>query len=230
MERLEYVPSELGRAGSYALLNACVVPRPIAWVSTLSADGVHNLAPHSFFTISSVEPPVVQFTSVGIKDSLRNVRETGEFVVCVATAPLLPFVNQTGTDFPADLAEHEQVGLTLEPSVAVKPARIAESPIALECRSVGERDFGSSVVVFGEVVHVAISTAVADADGRPEHPQTGTRCPAGEQRLGRARRDHRARADPLCPVGRRPPRLTLGRPRVADVQAKPCTSAKSGQR
>lgn len=168
MQRLELVPGELGRAGSYAMLNACVVPRPIAWVSTLSSDGVPNLAPHSFFTISSVDPPVLQFTSVGTKDSLRNVRETGEFVVCVATAPLLDAVNQTGTDFPASVAEHDEVGLTLEPSLVVTPSRIAESPVALECRSVGERDFGGSVVVFGEVVHIAISTAVADADGRPD--------------------------------------------------------------
>lgn len=168
MDRLEFVPSEMGRASSYAMLNACVVPRPIAWVSTLSAAGVPNLAPHSFFTISSVEPPVVQFTSVGTKDSLRNVRETGEFVVCVATAALLEAVNQTGTDFPASSAEHEEVGLRLEPSVAVAPARIAESPVALECRSMGERDFGGSVVVFGEVVRIAISTSVADADGRPD--------------------------------------------------------------
>lgn len=168
MERLEFTVSELGVANSYAMLSACVVPRPIAWVSTLAADGVPNLAPHSFFTVASVDPPIVAFTSVGTKDSLRNVRETGEFVVCVATVALLEAVNQTGTDFPAEVAEHAEVGLTLERSAAVAPPRIAESPIALECRSSGERDFGGSVMVFGEVVHIAIGTAVADSDGRPD--------------------------------------------------------------
>src|SRR5687768_5373212 len=86
--RRDYDPAALGRA-IYPLLNSVVVPRPIAWVSTTSADGVDNLAPHSFFTISSVSPPVVQFTSVGTKDSLRNARATGEFVVSLCPEELI---------------------------------------------------------------------------------------------------------------------------------------------
>jgi flavin reductase (DIM6/NTAB) family NADH-FMN oxidoreductase RutF len=95
MERRDYDPDELGIA-LYPLLNSVVVPRPIAWVSTRSADGVDNLAPHSFFTVSSVSPPVVQFTSVGAKDSLRNAEATGEFVVCMATEELADQVNTVG--------------------------------------------------------------------------------------------------------------------------------------
>lgn len=164
--RRDYDPSELGRA-IYRLLNSVVVPRPIAWVSTRSAEGVDNLAPHSFFTISSVTPPVVQFTSVGSKDSLRNATATGEFVVSLCPEELVEQVNRTGTDYPPDVSEFDAVGLTREPSRVVRPPRVAESPVALECRLAGTRDFGGdSTVVFGEVVWVAIDERVL-RDDRP---------------------------------------------------------------
>lgn len=164
--RRDYDPTELGRA-IYPLLNSVVVPRPIAWVSTTSADGVDNLAPHSFFTISSVTPPVVQFTSVGTKDSLRNAEATGEFVVSLCPEELIEQVNLTGTDFPPDVSEFDQVGLTREASRVVRPPRVAESPVALECRLVGTRDFGGdSTVVFGEVVWAAVDERVL-RDDRP---------------------------------------------------------------
>lgn len=164
--RRDYDPAELG-AAVYPLLNSVVVPRPIAWVSTRSATGVDNLAPHSFFTISSVTPPVVQFTSVGAKDSLRNAEATGEFVVCLCPEELVEQVNATGTDFPADISEFDAVGIEREPSRLVAPPRVAASPVALECRLLGTRDFGGgSTVVFGEVVWVAIDERVLRG-GRP---------------------------------------------------------------
>jgi len=152
----------------YPLLNSVVVPRPIAWVSTRSASGVDNLAPHSFFTISCVSPPVVQFTSVGGKDSLRNAVASGEFVVAVCTEELADRVNTTGTDYPPETSEFDAAGLTREPSRKVQAARVAESPVNLECRVVGTKEFGGdSVVVFGEVVWVAVDESVL-ADDRPE--------------------------------------------------------------
>lgn len=164
--RRDFDPAELGGA-VYPLLNSVVVPRPIAWVSTRSATGVDNLAPHSFFTISSVTPPVVQFTSVGTKDSLRNAQATGEFVVCLSTEALLDQVNATATDFPADVSEFDAVGVAREPSRLVGPPRVAGSPVALECRLAGTRDFGGgSTVVFGEVVWIAVDEQVL-RDGRP---------------------------------------------------------------
>lgn len=168
MPRRDYDPAQLG-AGIYPLLNSVVVPRPIAWVSTRSTHGVDNLAPHSFFTISSVVPPVVQFTSVGTKDSLRNARETGEFVVSLCSEELVEQVNLTGTDYPPDVSEFDAVeGISREASHLVAPPRVAESPVALECRVVGERDFGGgSVVVFGEVVWAVVDEAVLQ-DDRPE--------------------------------------------------------------
>ncbi|MBC7374594.1 MAG: flavin reductase family protein [Frankiales bacterium] len=165
--RRDYDPAALG-AAIYPLLNSVVVPRPIAWVSTRSASGVDNLAPHSFFTISSVVPPVVQFTSVGHKDSLRNAQATGEFVVSLCPEALVEQVNLTGTDYPPDISEFDAVGLTREASRLVAPPRVAESPVALECRVVGTKDFGGgSVVVFGEVVWAVVDEAVLRED-RPE--------------------------------------------------------------
>ena len=164
--RRDYDPAALGRA-IYPLLNSVVVPRPIAWVSTTSAAGVDNLAPHSFFTISSVSPPVVQFTSVGTKDSLRNARATGEFVVSLCPEELIEKVNLTGTDYPPDISEFDAVGLTREPSRLVTPPRVAESPVSIECRLVGTREFGGDdTVVFGEVVWVAVDERVI-RDDRP---------------------------------------------------------------
>ena len=166
MTRRDYDPATMGRA-AYSLLNSVVVPRPIAWVSTRSADGVDNLAPHSFFTISGVAPPVVQFTSVGAKDSLRNAVATGEFVVCLCPEPLLEQINLTATDYPSDVSEFDAAGLTREPSVMVAPSRVAESPVALECRLVGTKEFGDCTVVFGQVVWAAVDEAVLLND-RPE--------------------------------------------------------------
>lgn len=137
-------------------------------MSTLSAAGVPNLAPHSFFTVASAEPPVVQFTSIGTKDSLRNVRETGELVVHLAPRPLAEQVNATGTDFPADVDEFAAAGLTTEASALVAPRRVADSPVALECVAAGEHSFGRSTVVFGRVVHVAVRRSVMADDGLPD--------------------------------------------------------------
>src|SRR3954466_2363400 len=102
-EWLELSVEDLGQGGTYPWLTAVVVPRPIAWVSTVSPDGVVNLAPHSFFTAASAGPPGVSFSCVGTKDSLRNNRATGEFVVNVAPRSLAEQVNRTSTDFPPDV-------------------------------------------------------------------------------------------------------------------------------
>ncbi len=162
--RTDLDPAELGAGPFYKLLTSVIVPRPIAWVSTRSAAGVDNLAPHSFFTVSCVDPPMVQFTSVGVKDSLTNVRETGEFVVCIATETMFEQVNASGTNFPAGVDEFSEVGLTAEPSTLVAPPRVAESPVALECRLEQALTLGDSTVVIGRVVHAAVATDLFDGD------------------------------------------------------------------
>jgi flavin reductase (DIM6/NTAB) family NADH-FMN oxidoreductase RutF len=164
--RTTFSPEDLGHR-FYGLLTAVVVPRPIAWVATVSASGVDNLAPHSFFTVSCVNPPIVQFTSVGRKDSLRNVEATSEFVVNLTTEPLFEQVNATGTDFPADTSEFDAVGVEREPSLRVRPCRVAGSPVALECMLHSTLRLGDSVIVFGRVVLAAIRNDVL-VDGHPE--------------------------------------------------------------
>jgi len=165
--RVDFDPAELPGRAFYRLINSVVVPRPIAWVSTLSADGVANLAPHSFFTVSCVDPPVIQFTSVGRKDSLRNVEATKEFVVNLAPEWLFEQVNATATDFPPGGDEFAEVGVEREPSARVSPPRVAGSPAALECELRDTISFGDSTVVFGRVVFAAIDDDVL-VDGHPE--------------------------------------------------------------
>ncbi|WP_328945802.1 flavin reductase family protein [Streptomyces sp. NBC_00250] len=165
--RVNIDPELSDRTSFYRLLTATVVPRPIAWVSTSSADGTDNLAPHSFFTIASVTPPVVQFTSVGRKDSLRNVEETGEFVVNLAPEGLFEQINATATDFPRGVSEFDACGVEREPSLRVKPPRVAGSPVALECELHSTLRIGDSTVVFGRVVHAAVDESVM-LDGHPE--------------------------------------------------------------
>ncbi|MFN8112508.1 MAG: flavin reductase family protein [Solirubrobacterales bacterium] len=166
MARVDFDP-ETHPGGLYRLLNSVVVPRPIAWVSTRSAEGVDNLAPHSFFTVACADPAIVQFTSIGRKDSLANAVATGEFTVNLAPEPLFEAINATATDFPPDLDEFEEVGLRREPGIKVAAPRVAESPVALECTLQGTQDFGSSVVVFGRVVLISIDEEVL-VDGHPE--------------------------------------------------------------
>lgn len=165
--RVDFDPEAMGGSAFYRFLTSVVVPRPIAWISTVTPDGrAANLAPHSFFSIASTDPPIVQFTSIGRKDSLRNVEDSGEFVVNFATEALMPLVNATATDFPRHVSEFEHAGIAHEPSLRVRPPRVAASPVVLECRSHTTVRMGNSTLVFGRVVH-----AVADRDvlteGRP---------------------------------------------------------------
>lgn len=166
--RIDFDPNELDRGAFYKLLTSVVVPRPIAWISTTNKDGsCDNLAPHSFFSVSCVSPPVVQFTSVGRKDSVHNVEETGQFVVNLAPEHLFEEINATGTEFPHGVSEFDEVGIAREPSLRVKPPRVAASPVALECELHSTVRLGDSTVVFGRVVHAAVSEAVL-TDGHPD--------------------------------------------------------------
>ena len=167
---MRFDPTEMEPRAFYRVLNSVVVPRPIAWVCSRSAEGVLNLAPHSFYTVACVEPPVVQFTSVGRKDSLRNVEATGEFTVSLTPEALFEQVNATGTDFPAHMSEPEHVGVRLEPSETVGVPRVAESPVAVECRLHSTVRLGDSTVVFGRVQLISVwEDAVRDGRPRIEH-------------------------------------------------------------
>jgi flavin reductase (DIM6/NTAB) family NADH-FMN oxidoreductase RutF len=163
---VRFDPEQMEPRAFYRVLNSVVVPRPIAWVCSRSAAGVLNLAPHSFYTVACVEPPVVQFTSVGRKDSLRNVEDTGEFTVSLTPEALFEQINATGTDFPPGTSEADACGVRLEPSDVVGVPRVAESPVAVECTLHSTLRLGDSTVVFGRVLAITVwENAVRD--GRP---------------------------------------------------------------
>lgn len=141
-----------------------VGPRPIGWISTQDAKGHLNLAPYSFFNIFNYRPPLVAFSSVGKKDSVRNAEATGEFVHNLATRPLAGQVNHTSIDAPPDADEFALAGLTPAPSIAVAPPRVAESPVSLECRVTHIQQLATlkgvvldTWLVLGEVVAVHIN-------------------------------------------------------------------------
>lgn len=143
--------------------NAIVGPRPIGWISTQSAAGGTNLAPYSFFNAFNYVPPIVGFASIGFKDTVRNVQETGEFVWNLATRDLAEAMNQSCANVPPDVSEFTLAGLTPRPSTRVCPPRVAESPVTFECRRTQilqlEGADGVQVptwLVLGEVVAVHI--------------------------------------------------------------------------
>lgn len=136
------------------VLNAIVAPRAIAWVSSVAPDGTFNLAPHSYTTVMSADPPIVGFVSTGEKDTLRNVRESGEFVYNVVPDELLDVMNLTSADFPRDVSEFTWSGLEPSASNLVNAPRVAESPLSMECRLVRIVDVpgANSWLIMGEIV------------------------------------------------------------------------------
>ena len=148
-------------------LKAVIVPRPIGWVSSISADGHVNLAPYSFFNAISDRPTYVVFGSSGPKDSVRNIQETGEFVCSLATYGLREQQNITSAAVPPDVDEFEIAGLAAVASQLVRPPRVKAAPVALECRLWKTFDLPPAVpggppgytMVVGHVVGVFIDDA-----------------------------------------------------------------------
>jgi flavin reductase (DIM6/NTAB) family NADH-FMN oxidoreductase RutF len=151
------VPADHDVTSLYFLLNSIVVPRPIAWVSTVSQDGTLNLAPHSYFTVAASDPPSLAFTSIGDKDTVTNVRATGEFVVHVADHALVEQMNVTAANAPADVSEFDLAGVSAVAANKVAAPIVAEAPVAIECRLTQVVEVGNGRVVIGECVafHVA---------------------------------------------------------------------------
>jgi flavin reductase (DIM6/NTAB) family NADH-FMN oxidoreductase RutF len=150
-------PGTLDPEATYKLLTGVVVPRPIAWVTTLSNTGVVNLAPFSAFTFVSSKPPMVGI-SVGrkagvMKDTGNNILRSGEFVIHIPDTPLLAAVHQSSVEYPADVSEVDVLGLQTAASDHVAPPRLVAAPVAMECRlhrSIGFGDTGSEFMV-GEI-------------------------------------------------------------------------------
>jgi flavin reductase (DIM6/NTAB) family NADH-FMN oxidoreductase RutF len=145
----------------YRVLTGVVVPRPIALVSTISIDGILNLAPFSFFNAVASNPPTIVFSSSRHtddkrKDTLSNIEQTGEFVVNVVVDDIAEAMNRTAAEFPAEVSEFELAGLTPEASDLVKAPRVAESPVNMECKLQQVIPLGQGAhehgLVIGEVV------------------------------------------------------------------------------
>ena len=158
-----YEPAQ-GHGLPHDPFNAMVGPRPIGWISSQSAAGVRNLAPYSFFNAFNYVPPIVGFASIGAKDSLHNIRNTGEFGWNLATRPLAERMNASCAAVPPEVDEFELAGLTPVASRCIAVPRVAESPVSFECKLTQivqlEGVDGTKVdtwLVLGEVVGVHIA-------------------------------------------------------------------------
>ena len=160
-----------------AFLTALVAPRPIAFVSTLSAGGIGNLSPFSFFMAGGYNPMSVAFSPLRWrdgreKDTLRNVRATGEYVINVATYDIVEKLNQASYTYPTDVDEFDAAGFTRAPSLRVRPPRVAEAVAAMECRlfQIVEHGVGGAAgsYVIGEVVHIHVRDEVL-VNGVPDN-------------------------------------------------------------
>ena len=156
-----------GHGLSHDPFNAIVGPRPIGWISSRNAQGALNLAPYSFFNAFNYTPPIVGFASIGYKDTVRNVEQTGEFAWNLATRPLAEAMNQTCAPVPPEVSEFGLAGLTPVDSRVIEVPRVAESPVSFECRVAqivqlqgASGDKVPTWLVLGEVVAVHIAQAL----------------------------------------------------------------------
>ena len=131
---LHYYEPAKGHGLKHDPFNAIIAPRPIGWISSRSAKGDTNLAPYSFFNAFCYHPPIIGFASTGWKDTVNNIRQTREFVWNLATMDLAKQMNATSAQLAPDIDEFEVAGLTAVPSKLVNVPRVAESPVALECK------------------------------------------------------------------------------------------------
>ena len=163
MDDTHFYEPRLGHGLAHDPLGAIVGPRPIGWIATRDSQGGRNLAPYSFFNVFNYAPPILAFSSVGYKDTVRNAEETGEFVWNLVTRPLAERMNQTSAEVPHGTDEFTLAGLTPASSRLVGAPRVAESPVSLECRTTQvmqlEKADGTLVdtwMVLGEVVGVHV--------------------------------------------------------------------------
>jgi flavin reductase (DIM6/NTAB) family NADH-FMN oxidoreductase RutF len=173
----EFSATELSKPDLYKFMTRVVVPRPIAWVSSVGADGHYNLAPFSYFSLGGANPPSCVFCPTtgrdgSFKDTLRNIEATREYVINVVTYDLVERMNQTSYTYPHGVSEFSEVGFTAAPALTVKAPRVAESPIHMECRLFTVLKHGdgplSSNYIVGEITHFHVDDALL-TDGFPDN-------------------------------------------------------------
>jgi flavin reductase (DIM6/NTAB) family NADH-FMN oxidoreductase RutF len=162
---IEVAPGDWAERELYLMMTALVIPRPVGWISTVSAAGERNLAPYSYFNLMGSDPFYVAFGSTTEKDTVGNLRQVPEFVANIVTMHLLEKMNFTSTDFPQAEDEFSWAGLTPVPAAKVRPMRVGEAKAHLECEVVQIVDDRNTHIVLGRVVHVHVDPSVW-RDGR----------------------------------------------------------------
>lgn len=168
MDKTRFTVADLTGADPYKLTTGLIVPRPIGWIGTLSADGIPNLAPYSFFNAVAGAPPTFVFSPGrgARKDTLANVRDVGEFTINIVTNEVVEAMNATAATHPPEVDEFEAAGLTAVPSSRIRPPMVAECKANIECRvtqivDVGHPAHGNALVI-GEAVEFHVATHLLD--------------------------------------------------------------------
>lgn len=161
-----YLDTASDRTDFTWMIKNAVVPRPIAWIGSTSATGAYNLAPYSYFQLVTMDPPMLMVSFTGRKDSLDNIRHTGDFVVNLVTEGFEATQTDTAALFDADVDEAALLGLETVASTLVGPPRLAGAKVALECRTTEEKAMPGATLVFAEVVGVHTDDGVLDESGR----------------------------------------------------------------
>ena len=173
-------PKQLSKKDNYKILTGLVIPRPIAWISTVDTNGVYNLAPYSFFNVVSTDPPCVMFCSDrpggATKDTLRNVLDNKVFVVNLVSEHLLTQMAISAQSFPQGVDEFKEAGLTAIVSDTCIAPRVAESYVSLECKMIHQWSHdqsieGGATMVIGEVLQMHINESVMSPEYRTDFEQ-----------------------------------------------------------
>lgn len=172
---MQFKTDETDPSVLYKLLTGTIIPRPIGWISTIDKDGINNLAPFSYFNMVSSDPPCVMFSTRRdnnqYKDTLNNVLHNGEFVVNLVTMDVVEQMNATSASVPSDVDEFELTNLTPIDSVFIKPKRVKESPIHLECEMIhhyfmDNNEGGGACIVIGKIKMIHIDDSILMENSR----------------------------------------------------------------
>lgn len=159
----------LTQGSRYKLLTALVIPRPIAWITTLNEDGTVNAAPYSFFNVLGNRPPIIAFgpgekVDGSLKDTPRNIASRGNFVVNLVHERVADAMHRSAAPFPAGISEVEALGLQVDPSVSVETPRISACKVSLECEHHSTIEIGENRVVFGLVRYMHVRDGLLDPE------------------------------------------------------------------
>lgn len=190
--------SQVDPRQAYSWLASTVIPRPVAWVSTVSADGVHNLAPFSFFQMITGKPPTIMISPLvqrdgSLKDTVRNAQHSGQMVVNLVSVEMADAMNETSFSYDADISEFERVNIATAPSTLIQPLRVAQAPVSLECEVVSctpyPADAPSCHMILGRVLAAHFDERVLNEQQLPDPAKLNLLSRMGGDWYGRTRSD-----------------------------------------